>query len=237
MARARGTPGPTLAAGILLTFGLHPSAVAGQQQRSVICAGAPYAYLLEAPAGSVPRPAMLLLHGAGGEPASMIEAWRGLARRQHLVLIAPQLPEVPAFEARAPAVFRCIVDDARRAVAIDSNRIYIFGHSMGGYLAYDAAMLQSGYFAGIAVHAMDIAPAYSGIVDSAPHHLPVAMYVGDQDPLVAVDRVRRTRDLLEAHGFLVHYVVIANHDHDYFAVSDWVNADVWRFLKPFRRPR
>ena len=61
-------------------------------------------------------------------------------------------------------MFKCVVEDAGRQVAIDRRRVYVFGHSMGGYLAYDAATLDSEYFAAVAVHAMGIAEEYVSIV-------------------------------------------------------------------------
>ncbi len=102
---------------------------------------------------------------------------------------------------------------------------------MGGYLAYDAGMLESRYFAAIAVVAMDISPGSDWIVDSATRKTPVAIYVGDRDPLVSLERVRRTRDLLRARGFEVHYLELPGRDHDYFESADFVNPDAWAFLK------
>lgn len=199
--------------------------------RDVTCAGGHYRYLLYSPGRHWAVPAMVLLNGAGGAPAPMIAAWADLARREGIALIAPELPMVASFEAVAPRVFRCEVEDAGRAVLLDRSRVYVFGHSMGGYLAYDAGMLESRFFAAIAVHAMDIAPAYAWLVDSAARRTPVAIYIGDRDPLVSLERVERTRDLLLARGFPVHYIELPGHDHDYFAATDFINDDAWDFLK------
>ena len=199
--------------------------------RDVTCGNGHYRYILFSPMRHAPVPAIVLLHGAGGEPRSMVDAWKDLAGREGVALIAPVLPMAAAFEAVAPPVFRCMVEDAGRSVALDPRRIYVFGHSMGGYLAYDAAMLQSRYFAAVAVHAMGIAPDWDWIVDSAARRTPVAIYIGDRDPLVGLENVRRTRDLLLARRFPVHYVELPNHDHDYWALSGTINADAWDFLK------
>ncbi len=210
---------------------LAPARQADVGWRDVACAGGHYRYLLYAPGRRGTVPAIVLLNGAGGAPGPMIAAWRGLAAREGIALLAPELPMVASFEDVAPKVFRCEVEDAGRAVLLDRSRIYVFGHSMGGYLAYDAGMLESRFFAAIAVHAMDIAPGYDGIVDSAARRTPVAIYIGDRDPLVSLDRVHRTREQLRARGFPVHYVELPGHDHDYFAATAFINADAWSFLK------
>lgn len=179
-------------------------------------------------------PAVLLLHGAGDSPEPMLEAWRKLATAEGIVLIAPALPRDERFEPMAPAVFECVVEDAKKAAAIDPARVYLFGNSMGGYLTYDAAMLRSEYFAAAAVHAMQISPEYDWIVGRAGRKMGIAIYIGDRDPLVPLAGVRRTRDLLKGKGFDVHYVELRGHDHDYYAVNDTVNRDVWAFFRDKR---
>ena len=179
---------------------------------------------------------MVLLHGAGGQPEPMVEAWKKLARKENIVLIAPVLPRNLKFEEIAPAIFRCVVEDAKQLAAIDTRRVYLFGHSMGGYLAYDGALLESQYFAAATIHAMGIDKGYVGIVDHAQRKIPLAIYIGEEDPLVSLDDARRTHKLLKKAGFEVHYVEMAHHDHDYFAVADEVNADAWKFMKGFSLP-
>lgn len=178
-----------------------------------------------------PAPAILLLHGAGGSGAEMIAAWVRFAAENGIVLIAPDLPRKPEFEDIAPAFFRAVVDSAARKSRIDSERRFVFGHSMGGYLAFDAAVFDADYFAAVAVHASYIAPEYTGILERATRRTPIALYIGDRDPLVAVANVRGTRDLLTARGFPLHYVELPGHDHDYWALSEKINADAWQFLE------
>jgi acetyl esterase/lipase len=107
--------------------------------RTVSCGKYEYHYLLYTSKRSGPLPAILILHGAGDQPEPMVEAWKSLAKKEGIVLIAPQLPRVAAFEEVAPQVFRSMVEDAKKDVLLDPQRIYVFGNSMGGYLGYDAA--------------------------------------------------------------------------------------------------
>jgi len=161
----------------------------------------------------------------------MLEAWKDLAKKERITLIVPALPRVAAFEELAPQVFRCMVEDAKKSVLLDPRRIYIFGHSMGGYLGYDAAMLQSNYFAAAAIHAMGISEEYYGIVGRAERKIPVAIYIGDSERPDLYEITRKTRDLLRKENFPVHYVELRDHDHNYYALSDHINEDAWNFLK------
>jgi predicted esterase len=204
--------------------------------RGVRCDSGDYRYLLFAAAKNEVSPAVLLLHGAGDHADSFIEAWMSFAREKHIILIAPDLPREAKFEQAAPNVFRCIVEDAKQQAAIDPQRVYVFGHSMGGYLAYDAAMFDSEYFAAVAVHAMHIDNDYIWILDRAKRKTPIAIYIGDRDQFVPVSRALQTRDLLVKAGFPVHYVELKGHDHNYYALADSINADAWKFLSEQRLP-
>lgn len=176
-------------------------------------------------------PAIVLLHGAGDVAENMIAAWKKFAAKEGIVLLAPQLPRDPKFEDAAPKVFRCVVEDARKSFAIDPARVYLFGNSMGGYLAYDGAMFESKYFAAIAIHAMRIADDYTWIINRAERKTPISIYIGDHDQYFKEEAVRQTRDLLRKAGFPVRYVELKNHDHNYYAVADQVNEDAWKFFQ------
>ena len=186
-----------------------------------------YTYALFQPAGDR-NPAILLLHGAGGMGRDMLDLWKPFAQAHGITLIAPDMPRELAFEAIAPDFFRALVDAVN---AIDRNRVYVFGYSMGGYLAYDAAMFGSDYFAAVGVYANCIAPEYLSIVKSAKRKIPIAIYAGVRDEMIPIASVRATRDFLEQRAFPVHYREFARNGHDYGTVAKDVNADVWEFFE------
>jgi predicted esterase len=201
--------------------------------KRVQCEGQMYRYVLFSSIKNGDRdalPAILLLHGAGDNPGDFLDAWKHFAAKNRIVLVAPELPREEKFEAIAPKVFVCVLEDAKRFAPIDSRRVYVFGHSMGGYLGYDAAMVDSEYFAAVAIHAMFIADEYKGILAHARRKTPIAIFSGDRDELVRIENVRRTRDLLTAAGFPVQYTELKGHTHNYYAASDDINAAVWKFL-------
>ena len=213
-----------------------PTTMRAQATRTVRCDGVAYSYLLASPPGHRPKPAVLLLHGAGGHAYDLVIPWRSFAETHDIVLIAPELTNKRSFEAIAPAVFRCIVEDARKAAAVDPKRIFILGNSMGGYLAYDAAMLESEYFAAVAVHAAAIDPGFEDILSRATRKIPIAIFIGTEDPLVPIGGVRWTRDRLRQAGFPVEYEEIAGHDHHYEQVADRLNREAWKFFEAHPLP-
>ena len=230
------TAGIRLSLSLLLASLLAPLAFTQNQARKIKFGEKSFSYGVfapDAPAGrnGPPLPAILLLHGAGGRGADMLDQWRGQARKYGLILIAPDLPRDLVFEETAPAFFRALVEAVKREWNVNSQQVFVFGHSMGGYLAFDAAMLESEYFAAVAVHASFITADYVGIVERARRLTPIALYIGDADPLVSIDNVRATQVLLRARGFPLHYVELRGHDHNYFAISEKINEDAWDFLR------
>lgn len=146
--------------------------------------GKRYTYSLYQPKGeNLPA----LLHGAGGAGRDLLDVWKPFAKAHGIVLIAPDLPKALTFEEIAPVFFRAVVGQVDGQ---DPQRIYLFGYSMGGYLAYDATMFAPDYFAAVAVYANFISPGYVSIL-------------------------RGTRDLLQSRGFPVHYREFAKQGHDY----------------------
>jgi len=219
---------------ILLLWLVSAAPLSLAASRTAHCDGNKQRYAFYAPKGAdrsqQALPVVLLLHGAGDVAENMVDAWQNFAKKNDIILLAPELPRDPKFEKSAPQVFRCVVEDARQSFAIDPARIYIFGNSMGGYLAYDAAMFESQYFAAVAVHAMRIADDYNWIVSRAARKTPISIYIGDHDQFFSEPDVRKTGDLLRKAGFPVRYVELRGHDHNYYAIADHINQDAWQFF-------
>lgn len=182
-------------------------------------------------------PAILLIHGGGGNGPDFLKLWQDFGEKNGIILVAPTLPLGAALEALVPQLFPLLMDTVKKAWNVDSRRIYVFGYSAGGYSTFDAAMLDSTYFAAVGVFACIITPDYYWIVRRAQRKTPVAMYIGDHDQFFSLAQTRATRDLLLANGFTVHYVEIANQDHNYAAISGWVNQDIWNFMSQYSLPQ
>jgi len=208
--------------------------VPGLAQRQVKFQQAVYPFYVFTPSsqnGSHALPAVLLIHSGGGNGPDLIAEWKTFAERNGIILVGPTLPLGGNFEtAVAPQLYPLIMNTAGRKWNIDSRRVYLFGVSAGGYTVFDACMFDSQYFAGGGVFAAVITPDYDWIVQQAKRKIPIAIYLGDHDEFFTVAQAQSTRDLLAAHGFPIRLTIFPNLDHDYGAVANEVNADVWNFF-------
>jgi predicted esterase len=109
--------------------------------------------------------------------------------------------------------------------------MYVFGHSAGAIHGLDLGLLESEYFAAVAVHAGAISPEMAPIIPQAPRKIPMAIWVGTNDAFFPLKVVRNTRDVLNAGGFDVTLTEIPNHTHDYYGSSSSINKAVWAFLQ------
>jgi len=214
--------------------------VPGLAQRQVEFQQTAYPFYVFVPAsydGSRALPAILLIHGGGGNGPDTISAWRTFAQQNGVVLVAPTLPLGGSFETTVvPSLYPLIMDAARGEWRIDARRIFLFGISAGGYTVFDAGTFDAQYFAAGAVFAAVITPEFDYIVQKAARKTPFAIYIGDQDEFFTVAQAQRTRDLLQSNGFPVRLVIYPNLHHDYGAVADQVNADAWNFFTQYPLP-
>lgn len=214
--------------------GVATSRMTGLTQQQIEYQHVVYPFYIFVPSSYDPThavPAVLLIHGGGGQGTDMIAAWKSFAEQNGIILVAPTLPLGGNFEtAVAPQLYPLIMDATRKEWNIDAQRIYLFGFSAGGYTVFDVSMFDSRYFAGGGVFAAVITPNYDWILQQATRRIPIAIYMGDHDEFFTVAQAQATRDLLAANRFTVRLKIFANLDHNYGAVADVVNADVWNFF-------
>jgi poly(3-hydroxybutyrate) depolymerase len=197
-------------------------------------AGRSRAYYFFIPDGKGPLPAVVLLHGSGRNGKVMIDAWKDLASKEHFILVAPDSYDPSGWGVKmdSPDFVHAVVEQVAARHAIDASRIYLFGHSAGAVQALVFAIIDSHYYAATAVHAGALPPGYEKLLFArVERRMPIAIWVGDKDPLFSVDAVTATKRLFEANGFHAELFVISNHDHNYYAISDEVDAEAWEFLK------
>ena len=201
--------------------------------------GATRSYYLFIPdkAAGGSAPLLLLLHGSGHDGKSLIDPWLSLAKSEGIVLVAPDAsnPQAWRIPQEGPDFFHDLLELIRISHdVVDDRRMYVFGHSAGAIHGLDLGLMESEYFAAVAVHAGALSPEMAPILDIAPRKIPTAIWVGTSDSFFPLKVVRATRDVLNARGFNTQLTEIKNHTHDYYSSSASTNKEVWAFLKDKR---
>jgi predicted esterase len=129
-----------------------------------------------------------------------------------------------------------LVELLANQITIDRRRIYIFGHSAGAGHGLVMALLESEYFAAVAVPAGALPESSFPMMERRARKTPIAIWVGTNDALFPLSVVRATRDALKAHGFRPELTEISGHTHWYYDTAGDINKKVWAFLRQFDLP-
>lgn len=177
---------------------------------------------------------VVFLHGAGERGNDNCQQLRHCVRfflddsvsgRYPFVLLLPQCPEnerwvntdwrLPAhrMEPTPTAQMKgvmAIVDSLKQAHAIDSNRVYISGISMGGFGTWDALQRYPEQFAAAIAVCGGGDPAYA----SRLKDIPLYIFHGDRDKLVKPDRSQQMyKSLKRLNSKDLHYIRYADLGH------------------------
>jgi poly(3-hydroxybutyrate) depolymerase len=198
-------------------------------------------YTLHVPASAsgTSAPVVVLLHGSGGRSREMVRLWTPLAEAEGIVLVAPSSLEEDAWQLQAdgPQLFHDILDDVAARHAIDRRRVYLFGHSGGGVYALTLGLMQSEYFAAVAVHGgawRD--PESFAALGLATRKIPVVLFIGDTDEFFSLRSARDTERALREAGHPTTLTVLRRHGHGYARVASRVNAAAWQRLEASALP-
>jgi predicted esterase len=184
--------------------------------------------------GRKPYPLVVALHGMGGDENSYFDsvvygsgAFTKEAERRGYIAVCPK-GRNPASMYTGPAETDVldVIAEVRRAYRIDAGRIYLTGHSMGGYGTWSVAMSHPELFAAIAPVSGGGNPA--GMAKIAK--IPELVVHGDNDKTVSVEQSRTMVAAAKAQGVEIKYVEIPGGDHlgapsrTFTDVFDWFDA-------------
>jgi len=184
-----------------------------------------------------PRPAVLFLHGSGGNFKAYTWLWSRLAEREGLIVIAPSFGAGHWDRDAGPAAALRALDDAARHAPIDPGRVYLAGLSNGGVGVCRLAASHPDRFAGLIFLSPVMAPE---IVDgkafaAAWRGRPVLILTGDADRRVPVDSVRQRAAAMQAAGIDVREVIYPGGDHFlFFSKRDEILANISAWLNEAR---
>ena len=194
-------------------------------------------------------PAVVSLHAAGSAPMHQIEWWagmpgpdgqrRGHAARNGTIVIAPAWGREQQmsydYSAREHAAVLAALRESLRRFSIDTDRVFLSGHSMGGDAAWDIALAHPDLWAGLVA----ISPAAGKYVNHYWHNartLPMYLVGGELD---AASFGRNTMDLDRyfAKGFDATYVEYRGRGHEHFSdeimrIFDWMSRRQRTFFPP-----
>ncbi|HEX6307043.1 MAG TPA: alpha/beta hydrolase-fold protein [Longimicrobiales bacterium] len=180
-------------------------------------------------------PLLLFLHGAGergddlarvalhGPPRLIREATMDLP----FIVVSPQVSEDRTW---STMFLDALLEEIARTQAVDEDRIYVTGLSMGGFGTWHVAFEFPHRFAAIA-------PICGGGTITGPctiPHLPVWAFHGAQDPVVPVSHSDELVERLRACDGHVRYTRYEDAGHDAWTRT-YANPELYEWLLRHRR--
>ncbi len=116
-----------------------------------------------------------------------------------------------------------VIAEGQRAYRIDVNRIYLTGHSMGGFGTWSVAMNQPQVFAALA----PVAGGGDPMGMSKIAHIPQLVVHGDHDRIVSVERSRLMVEAAKKLKVELKYLEIPGGDHVSVALQTFKEVFDW----------
>lgn len=169
-----------------------------------------------------PAPLIVALHGMGGDENSMFDAYGGSLKREAeragFVVVCPKGRDPASmYRGTAEQDVLDVLAAARRDYNIDPARIYLIGHSMGGYGTWSIAIAHPEVFAALGPIAGGGNPA--GMAKIA--HIPQYVVHGDDDRTVPVAQSRGMVEAGKKAGANIVYVEIPGGSHTNIAAPQF----------------
>jgi predicted esterase len=178
-------------------------------------------------------PLIIALHGMGGDENSYFAAYgQGAFKTEaekHGYIVACPKGRKPTsmYVGDAEKDVMDVLAEVRRAYNVDPDRIYLTGHSMGGFGTWSVAMNHPDVFAALA-------PISGGSENPANMsriaHIPQLVVHGDSDPTVPVARSRVMVATGKNLGTEIKYIEVPGGDHgsvvapNFPAVFEWFDG-------------
>ncbi|HEX7185817.1 MAG TPA: dienelactone hydrolase family protein [Thermoanaerobaculia bacterium] len=224
---------------VITSFVLAAPVFGGQRitKETVNSAGTPRTYYIYVPEKSPEAktvPLLLTFHGSGRNGRSLVEKWTRLADSNGFIVAGLDSTDTEywAIPEDGPDTVKVVVDAVRARHPVDETRVYLFGHSAGAVFGMKLALMESEYFAAVAVHAGSFRqPDELAVIEQAKRKIPFKIIVGDQDAFFPLQSVNATTEALKSRGFTVDLEVVKRHDHSYYDRAKQFNEKAWDFLK------
>lgn len=188
-------------------------------------------------------PLILFLHGAGERgtdvnrvkihgPAKLIDKGKDFP----FIIVAPQCPPNTWWD--TPSLI-ALLDDIQKQHRVDADRVYLTGLSMGGFGTWELAMRYPERFAAIA----PICGGGNPLRINTLRDMPIWVFHGDADPVVALQKSQEMVDALKRIGSDVKFTVYPGVGHDSWTATyenpklfEWFLSHKRGDKKPQTRP-
>ena len=180
-------------------------------------------------------PAVVSLHGSNTNPPAQITWWAGEyneqlkmrggeATRNGYIVIAPHWTkpgqERYEFSAREHHLVLAALRDAMRRFSIDTDRVFISGHALGGDAAWDIAVSHPDLWAGMVLIGAradygDDSPKYATFYDRNPKHFPMYFVFGEKDGKIHENSIHLNRYMRTGYDTVVVQYQGRGNEHFY----------------------
>ena len=222
--------------GVMALWPAPPAAAAGITKETLKIDRDSRTYYLFVPdsLGAEPAPLVITLHGSGRDGRPLVDLFRGVASRERFIVAGPDAVDRRGWQAPddGPAFLYFLVEAIKAKHAVDGRRVYLFGHSAGAGFALTMGIVESEYFAGVAVHSAALQEGLADQLRTTPRKLPIAIFHGTRDAIIPIAIGKQTRDALVAAGFPVDFRELPGYEHNtLYTRGDSVVQPAWAFLK------
>ena len=171
--------------------------------------------------GKKPTPLVIALHGMGGNESSFFIGYDGTllkeAERKGFLVAAPKgRATTSMYRGAAEKDVLDVLAEVRRDYNIDARRIYLMGHSMGGYGTWSVAMNHPEIFAALGPIAGGGNPTGMDKIK----HIPQFIVHGDNDPTVNVSQSRMMVEAGRKAGATMEYIEVKGGGHGNIVVPN-----------------
>ena len=165
--------------------------------------------------GAKATPLVVALHGMGGDENSFFDSYsNGLmkreAERKGFLVVCPKGRDTASmYLDSAEKDVLDVMADVQRTYRVDATRIYLMGHSMGGYGTWSIAMNHPDIFAALG----PISGGGSAAGMAKIRHIAAYVVHGDDDRTVNVSESRKMVEAGKKAGAAITYVEVPGGSH------------------------
>jgi predicted esterase len=186
-------------------------------------------------------PMIVALHGMGGDENSFFTGYddgaiRRVAEERGYIVVCPKgRGPYSMYLASAERDVIEVINEMKRDFSIDDDRVYLMGHSMGGYGSWSISVNNPDLFAAIAPISGGGTP-FSIPKLKAIAHVPWIVVHGDKDPTVPVEESRKMVKAGKELGAEIKYIEVPGGNHGDVVVPAFKDIFDW-FDAHKRRPK